>query len=136
MVFRLAMSYLKNRAEAEDVCQTVFVRLMEKGQHISPGKEGAWLAAVTANLCKDLLRSARHRRTEALSEDLPAEAPERSGVLEAVLSLSPGERAAVYLYYYEGYSTAEIGKILSLSRTAVTTRLERARKHLRGRLEE
>lgn len=136
MVYRLALSYTRSPADAEDICQTVFLRLMEKGCKVTPGKERAWLAAVTANLCKDLLRSARRRRTEALPEDIPAENPEPSGVLEAVMALNPGERAAVYLFYYEGYSTAEIAKILSVSRSAVTTRLERARKHLRGRMEE
>lgn len=52
------------------------------------------------------------------------------------MELSAGERAAVYLYYYEGYSTAETAQILGLSQTAVTSRLDRARQHLRGKLEE
>ena len=55
-VFRLAVSYTRNIQEAEDVCQTVFLKLLEQ-KHIQPGKEKAWLMQVTANQCRSLLRS-------------------------------------------------------------------------------
>ncbi len=135
MVFRLALSYTRSRADAEDICQAAFVKLMEHKDRIQPGKERPWLAAVTANLCKDLLKSARHRLTEPLTEDIPFESPEQSEVFAAVMALGEKERAAVYLYYYEGYSTAEVARILGCRQTAISTRLDRARKHLRSRLE-
>ena len=136
MVYRLALSYTRSRPDAEDVTQQAFIRLMENQGNIKPGKERAWLASVTVNLCRDLLRSAWRRRTEPLSEELFFEQPEQSEVFWAVMALGENERAAVYLYYYEGYSTLEIASILGVSKTAVTTRLDRARKHLRGKLEE
>ena len=55
---------------------------------------------------------------------------------EAVRALPPGQRVALYLYYFEGYSTAEIAQLLHLRQTAVTTRLHRARTRLRALLEE
>lgn len=136
MVYRLALSFLKSVPDAEDATQQVFLKLIQRQDKIAPGKEKPWLAAVTANLCRDILRSAARRRTEPLSETLPLEDDEHREVFRAVMQLSENERAAVYLYYYEGYDTQEIARILDISRTAVTTRLDRARQHLKGKLEE
>ena len=136
MVYRLALSYLRSRADAEDVTQQVFLRLLEYRGKIASGKERSWLAAVTANLCRDTLRSAVWRITEPLREELVFEDEGQSEVFWAVMELGEQERAAVYLYYYEGYDTREIARILKISRTAVTTRLSRARQHLKEKLEE
>lgn len=135
MVYRLALSYLKTPEDAEDVCQAVFLRLVEKGEKVRPGKERAWLAKVTANLCRDSLRSARRRQTEPLTDDPEDTRSAPSPLLDAIMSLGEKERAAVYLFYYEGYSTSETAEILGLSVTAVTSRLSRAREHLRNQLE-
>lgn len=136
MVYRLALSFLKSVPDAEDAVQQVFLRLIEYQGRVTPGKERSWLASVTANYCRDQLRSAARRRNEPLTEDIVFDAPEENEVFQAVMALSDTERAAVYLYYYEGYDTGEIARILQISRTAVTTRLDRARQHLRGKLEE
>ena len=137
MVYRLALSFLRSVPDAEDAVQQVFLRLIERRDTISPGKERQWLAAVTANLCRDMLRAAARRNTEPLSDTLPLAADDECReVMQAVMQLGESERAAVYLYYYEGYDTREIARILGISRTAVTTRLDRARQHLRVELEE
>lgn len=135
MVYRLALSYTKSADDAEDICQSVFLRLMERGADICPGREKAWLATVTVNLCRDFLRSSWRRKTEPLTDELSFEAPEQGEIFEAVMALGEAERMAVYLHYFEGYSTAETAQILGITQTAVTTRLGRARKHLRNRLE-
>ena len=136
MVYRLALSYLKSRPDAEDVTQQAFLRLLEHQREISPGKERSWLASVTVNLCRDILRSASRQRTESLSEELVFQDERQSEVLRAVMELGEQERAVVYLYHYEGYDTREIAQILKISRTAVTTRLCRAKQHLKEKLEE
>ena len=138
MVYRLALSFLRSVPDAEDAVQQVVLRLLEhRGRAVTPGRERAYLAAMTANLCRDMLRSAARRRTEPLDESIPCQPPERSHeLLEQVMALPETERAAVYLYYYEGYDTAEIGRILGISRTAVTSRLDRARRRLRLKLED
>ena len=136
MVYRLALSYLKSRPDAEDVTQQVFLRLLERQGEISSGKERPWLASVTVNLCRDVLRSASRSRTESLSEELVFQDGRQREVFRAVMELGEQERTVVYLYHYEGYDTREIAQILKISRTAVTTRLCRAKQHLKEKLEE
>ena len=134
-IYRLALSYTRSPQEAEDVCQSVFLKLLEE-KNLTPGKERAWLMQVTANRCRSLLRSAWWKRRAPLEEDLPAgEVPDRS-VYRAVMALKPGYRVVVYLQYYEGYTAGEIASLLKLSTTAVTTRLSRARDQLREILKE
>lgn len=134
-VFRLAVSYTRNIQEAEDVCQTVFLKLLEQ-KHIQPGKEKAWLMQVTANQCRSLLRSAWWKKTAPLEDVLISEDPVTDEVLSSVMELQPEYRVVIYLHYYEGYTTAEIAKLLKISQTAVTTRLSRARSILQEKLKE
>ena len=70
-VYRLALNYTRSPQEAEDVSQTVFLKLMEQ-EDLIPGREKAWLMQTTANQCRDLLRSAWWKRTEPLSDTLRA----------------------------------------------------------------
>lgn len=134
-VYRLAVSYTRNIQEAEDVCQTVFLKLVEQ-PGIKPGKEKAWLMQVTANQCRSLLRSAWWNKTVTLEDSISAEPVQGNEILSAVLALPPKYRVIVFLHYYEGYTSKEIAKLLKISQTAVTTRLSRAREALRAELEE
>lgn len=134
-VYRLALSYTKSRQEAEDVCQSVFLALLEHPD-IAPGRERAWLMQVCANRCRNLLRSHWWRTTAPLEDIHAVPGPEPSGVREAVMALDPKYRVVVYLYYYEGCSTPEIAKLLKLSQSAVSTRLFRARAILKEQLKE
>ena len=109
-VYRLALSMTGSPADAEDVCQTVFLKLLEKRPALDLEKERAWLLQVTANECRSLWRRLRRRPR--------------------------GDQAVLYLHYYEGFSTQEVGEMLRISRSAVTTRLLRARKKLKDILEE
>ena len=134
-VYRLALSYTKIRHEAEDICQSVFLKLLEHPD-ITPGKEKAWLMQVTANSCKNLLRSHWWKTSTPLDTNIPTPPPESEGVQEAVLALDPKYRVVVYLYYYEGWTTEEIGTLLNISQSNVSTRLYRARQILRESLKE
>ena len=134
-VYRLALSYTRSVQEAEDVCQTVFLKAMEQ-KHITPGKERAWLMQVTANECRSLLRSSWWKRTAPL-EECTAAAPEKEdGVMEALLAMDPKYRTVLYLHYYECSTTAEIAKLLHISQSTVTTRLSRGRQMLKERMKE
>lgn len=140
-VYRLAFSYCKNTADAEDITQDTFFKRFTSDITFSDEKsEKAWLMKVTANRCKDLLKSLTYRYfyySVSLEEaNLIYETPEESAVYHAVMELPPKYRIVVHLYYYEGYSVAEIGKILSSSETAIQTRLYRARKMLKKSLGE
>lgn len=135
-VYRMALSYTKRAADAEDVCQTVFLKMMEQS-HIAPGKEKAWLMQTTANTCRNLLRSSWWRKNGPLDETIPADIPpEYADVYQAVMALEPNYRVVIYLRYYEEYSTKEIAHLLHISQTSVTTRLSRGREMLKTTLKE
>ena len=137
-VFRIALNYLKNKADAEDVCQNVFLALLtEKKDFQSDDHLRNWLVRVTVNECKKQLRSPWHRR-ESLSDHIPSipfADPQHSDLYYSVMALPVHYRVPLYLHYYEGYSTEEIGNILSLPGTTVRTRLRRARGLLQKELE-
>ncbi|RDB63227.1 RNA polymerase subunit sigma-24 [Gordonibacter sp. 28C] len=137
-VYRLAYARLRNRADAEDVMQTVFLRLLRRDEpFVDEGHEKAWLLRVTANCCNDLHRSAwsRHR---AAGEDLPDLVAIDDGALrdvwEAVGSLPESQRDVVHLRCEEGYEVDEIAEILGVKPATVRVRLHRARKALRTML--
>lgn len=134
-VYRLALTYLHSQAEAEDVCHDVFIRMIERKITILPGKERAWLLTVTANECKNRLKFWNRHKNEELLEYIPQEDTGSPNILDVVMSLSEKERAVIYLYYYEGYATEEIAGILKITASAVRSRMERARKHLKSKLE-
>ena len=134
-VYRLAVNYTHNPQEAEDVCQTVFLKLVEQGE-LTPGKEKAWLMQVTANECRSLLRSGWWKRTAPLDDTVPAPQTQEDETIQAVMALPPKYRVVIYLRYYENYTTTEIAQLLKISQSTVTTRLSRGRERLKILLKE
>ena len=137
-VFRLALSYTGQIADAEDISQTVFLKLMDHYSRltvppISP--PSTRLLKVAANESRSMLRQRRHLVQETIPE-IPFAEPQDSLLFELVQALEFKYRAVVYLFYYEGYSTQEIGEILGIRRSCVTTRLNRARAMLKREMEE
>ena len=134
MIFRLAFSYLKSRADADDVTQTVLLRLYKTDKAFeSDAHVKNWLLRVTVNECKKFLRSP-WRRTEdfeAYAETLSFDEPRYAGLFEAVMALDGKCRAAVVLHYYEGYTISEISALLRVPAGTVGTRLKRAREKLK-----
>ena len=135
-VFRLAYSYLGSRHDAEDVCQSVFLKLADGKTELWPGREKAWLLTAAANACKNQLASFWRRRVGGLDEAIPFRAETDREVHDAVMALPPRYRAVIHLYYFEGYDQGEIGEILRISRTAVQTRMSRARAMLKKELSD
>lgn len=134
-VYRLAVNYTRNSAEAEDVCQTVFLKLLEN-PGITPEKERAWLMQVTANTCRDLLRSAWWKRTVPLETLGEVPQAERDETVFLLRKLPPKYRVVLYLHYYEQYTTQEIAKLLQIPTGTVSTRLRRGREQLKTMLKE
>ena len=137
-VYRLAYARTGNRADAEDVMQEVFLRLVKARPSFGSGAHAkAWLLRVAANCASDLFRLPWRRREEPLKDNLPApEEPETGSVTEAVLSLPARYRIPIHLYYYEDLSVAEIARTIGKSEGTVKSRLFRARNLLRERLRE
>ena len=133
-VYRLALSYLRNTQDAEDVCHGVFLTLVEKDISLFPGKEKAWLLKAAANACKNHLKSFWKLNREEL-DDRMVFADDGDRELWAIVgTLPPKYRAVIHLYYYEGYPQDEIARILGITRTAVQTRMQRARTMLEKEL--
>ena len=129
-LYRTALAILGDAQEAEDAVQDTFLRYLEKAPVFScPAQEAAWMTRVTVNRCISLLRSPWRRRMEPLPPELEARE------LEELYRLPPQDRAAIHLYYYEGYSTGEMASILGMSPGSVRSRLARARAKLKLLLE-
>lgn len=139
LILRLSYTYLSHTQDAQDVCQTVFLKLLERAPAFaSPGHEKAWIIRTTINTCKDLLKSHWRRSTAPMeaAADIPAPAVEEGSLLAAVNLLPPKYRLVIYLYYYEGYAAQEIAHLLGCSRATVNTQLRRGREQLRPLLEK
>lgn len=138
MIKRVCFYHLKNQTDTEDVFQNVFLKYMTyEGSFADREHEKAWLLRVAINACKDYLKNFFRRNVvsfEALHE-MEAEEPEESrGVLEAVLSLPVKYKDVIYLHYYEGYSAAEMGKILGKKENTIYSLLFRGREMLKEKL--
>ena len=132
-LYRAALAILGDPQEAEDAVQDAFVRFLEKApDHLE--NPSAWLTRVLVNGCRSRLRLA-WRRVGPLPDTLPAPGPEEGQELEELYSLPPEDRAVIHLHYYEGYSTAELAKMLGCRPGTVRSRLFRARERLRKLLE-
>ncbi|MDR0992162.1 MAG: sigma-70 family RNA polymerase sigma factor [Ruminococcus sp.] len=146
MLLRLCFVYTKNTADAEDLVSEVFLSLIKRGDPFeSEEHEKAWLLRLAVNRGKNFVRSGWFRftapieenRTEA--EDIPdtgnldrIENP----VLDAVLALPDKYKAPIHLFYWGGYSIAEIADILGKKQATVGTLLSRGRALLKDVLKE
>ena len=132
------MVHLKNRADTEDIFQTVFLKYVLSSQVFeSPEHEKAWLLHVAANLSKNRIDYNRLRAAQELTDLIPAaEREDLSFVWEAVAALPEHYRAAIHLFYYEGYSTAQIANILGKNEITVRSWLRRGRGKLKEILKE
>ena len=138
-VKRICMVHLKNRADTEDIFQTVFFKYVLYPEPFqSEQHERAWIIRVTVNACKDLLKSFFRSRTVPLetTSDLPQSlSHEDRELLDAVLALPEQYKDVVYLHYYENYTAVEIAQILKKNVNTIYTLLRRARQQLRKDLE-
>lgn len=131
MVYRLAFSRTNSRYDADDILQTVFLRLVKSNTDFTDEEHiKAWLIRVTLNTSKNLLSSAFRRLTLPLEDTLVSEMKERSEVYYAVMKLPVKYRTVVHLFYFEGYNVAEIAELLDTKEATVKTRLKRAREKL------
>lgn len=137
-VKRICFIHLKNEADTEDICQTVFLKYaMNDKVFDSEAHEKAWIIRVTINARKDLLKSFFRKHTVSLDayvEQGGVVDAAHSEVLEAVLALPEKYRRVIYLHYYEGYPAADIAEILRINVNTVYTQLTRAKTLLRDEL--
>ena len=139
-VYRVALHALKNREDAEDVTQTVLLRLWESGREFEIEEHlKHWLLRVSVNESRKVLRSLWRRTRVPLEEWRDGPAPEdgaRAEVLRAVMGLETRYRLAVCLYYYEGCTVAQVAAALRANPSTVQTWLLRARERLKKALSD
>ena len=131
MLYRLALSYLNCREDAQDAVHDVFMKYLH-AVHKPEGEEHqrAWFVRCTINQCHDMLRKKKYRMHESLDEinELPSEEKELEyDVCKLVSGLPEKYRAAITLHYLEGYNVKEVASMLKISVSAVKMRLSRGR---------
>jgi RNA polymerase sigma-70 factor (ECF subfamily) len=147
LLFRVAHSVLRSRAEAEDVVQDVFVRVLKHHRSLQDVRNPrVWLIRIAWNLAIDHKRRIRPDQMDHIfAESLIAssmqadEAMEQTQRMKTVLRelerLPKGERHVLLLSAIEELSTAEMAQVLGKSESAIRALLFRARTRLRRRLE-
>ena len=133
-IYRLCFSFMKNQADTEDVVQETFLKLyhcktqFETMEHIK-----AWLVVTASNHCKNILKHwwRKGKNIQDYAEMLGAEETPSDEMLELVMQLPDKYKTAVYLYYYEGYDSKQIARILHKPDSTIRTYLQNARKLLK-----
>jgi RNA polymerase sigma-70 factor (ECF subfamily) len=131
MVIRIAYQNLKNQADAEDVTQEVFIKLLKQPAFNDDNHLKAWLIRITINQCKDLMKSDWFRKRQPLDENWQPHSEKQLGIISEIWKLPKNYRNVIYLYYYENYSVPEIARILGENENTISSRLTRARKKLK-----
>ena len=138
-IYRVAYSWTKNPDDANDVTQDVLIQLYKTTKEFeSDSHMKNWLIKVTVNCCKMIFRSpwSKMEDIENYGETLGFEDESYLELFQAVMNLDKKYRVPLMLFYYEGYSTAEIASLLGIPEKTVSTRLFRAKGKLRDYLKE
>ncbi|MCH5315183.1 MAG: sigma-70 family RNA polymerase sigma factor [Eubacterium sp.] len=143
MIFRTSYNFLLNKEDAEDIVQEVFIKYFISNKKFNDSNhEKAWILKVTANLCKNALRS-KHRQNLQLDDtikiiDNTFEKSRDDHIdLENTLSkLSANQRLAVYLFYYEQIPIKDIAKIMKSNENTVKSYLSRSKSKMKIYLEK
>ena len=143
-ILRLALSYLHNIEDAEDILQETMIKFVTvRPVFESDTHRKAWLMRVASNLAKNRIDYNKVRDTMELNEEIVGEVQqdldqgdEYKAIWDAVRSLPVHQREAIHLFYQEGYSTAEIAEITGRREATVRSDLKRARDKLREMLKE
>lgn len=136
MVYKLAFSRTRNRFDAEDVLQEVFLRYIRHPRTFNgEDHEKAWFLKVTINCSKNLFASLAKHSTVAMVENSRGVTDDEQ-ILGDVLSRLPLKyRTVIHLFYYEHLKTTEIANLLELKESTVKVQLTRARRLLKGFME-
>jgi RNA polymerase sigma-70 factor (ECF subfamily) len=143
-VYNLCYRMLGNAEDAEDAAQETFLRAYRNMRRYDSNRPfSTWLLSIAAHYCIDQIR--RRRMAIVSIEDLPVpDLPDHSPGMESSLgrqqddqrvralldTLEPIDRAAVVMYYWYDFSYEEICQALSLTTSAVKSRLHRARRSM------
>ena len=144
--WRIAYHYVGNRAEAEDMAQEAFLKILDAAPRYRPTAQfSTYLYRVIANLCMDFHRKRRPRyvenmpsqRSRADQPDARLDSAERDRAIQNALEKLPDrQRMAVVLRYFEDLTLAEIADAMDTTYKAVERLLARGRSSLGSNLRE
>lgn len=138
LIFRTAYRITGNAADAEDVLQTVFMRLLSKApDHLRLDEPESYLRRAAINASIDLLRQRKNTQDadETILKSTTGDAELRERLRQA-LSVIEDKHAEIFaLRYFEGYTNTEIGRMLGISRITVAVSLHRTRGRLKAELQ-
>ena len=142
-VYALAVSFLSDPDEAQDIVQDTFVRIWDSASgYRSQGSPMAWILTIARNLSRMKLRERSRladigeEQWQAIPADAPAVTPEDRQVLqEALASLGSEERRIVLLHAVTGLRHREIAQLLEIPLSTALSKYYRAQKKLRVLLE-
>lgn len=136
MVYKLTYAQVRNKNDADDIYQEVFLRYVRKKPAFeSTENEKAWFIRVTVNCCKNFWNTPFRKRTQSLEDNIVFQSEEESYLKPLVEQLPEAYRAVVHLFYYEDMAVSEISKVLGRKEATVRVQLMRSRKLLRDILE-
>lgn len=141
-IYRLCFTFMKSQADAEDCTEDVFVKVLTGNLAFTDQThERKWLTVTAVNLCKDRLKSFARTMVDSIDDEMAPDiaAPEREDyrhVKDAVMALPPDHKDVIWLYYFEGWSTDEIARMLDRPSSTIRNRLKNARKTLKTLMNE
>lgn len=149
-VYDFAVRFLGCREDAADVTQDVLVRFWQRGEHVEPERQTAWVMRVTRNACLDCIRKRKTRNaytpssnsiddfaTTTISPERVAESTDfRSHLEDAIDGLEEPFQSLVILREIHGLSYKELAETLDLPLSTAKVYLHRARKRLRTALQQ
>ena len=145
LVFRTAYRITGNARDAEDVLQTVFLRLLRRDSGADPlEKPESYLRRAAINAALDVIRSRQADQTVPLPEEpsglIPTQQPRadlsglRQALTRAMAQLKPRPAEIFALRFIEGFSNRQIAQTLGISQVLVAVIVHRTRQQLRKQL--
>lgn len=140
IVYRVCYMYFHgNIADVEDAIQTTFLNLLkDRTKFNSTEHEKAWLIVTASNVCRNMLSCSWKKRVQMNNDQLDRQSVSMKvdETLESVMELPDKYKAAVYMFYYEGYSCKEIAKSMGKTENSIWGYLNKGRKLLKAMIKE
>lgn len=142
MVYHISLEYLRNKDDAEDIVQEVFLKyvghVLEEGKFTDKKHEKYWIIRVTINLCCNELKKLGRKKSIKLEENSMKKTYilQDNELFDEIEKLEEKYKSVFILHYLEDFKVSEISEILTISEDTVKTRLKRAREKLKNGLNE
>lgn len=132
MLFKMILNVVKNIYDAEDVLQEVFIELIKSPLYFENDyQEKAYIIKITYSKVINYINKRNKTTTFVLNDEIQGINEEYDGLFEAILSLPSNYSTVIYLYYYQGYNTPEISRIMKVPENTVYTWLSRGKEKLK-----